>query len=405
MDSCDYLFINATTIDMQGKELKNQAIAVKAGRIIWCGSYENLPPDYQKHARALKDCQGNLLTPGLIDCHSHLVFAGNRATEFQLRLEGKTYSEIANAGGGIFSTVQITRMVSEEELLNQSLPRILALRKEGVTTVEIKSGYGLDLDTELKMLRVARRLGELSGVRVQTTFLGAHALPPEYKSSSQAYVDFLCAEVLPAVVESGLADAVDVFCESIAFNLQQSEQLFQKAKDLGLPIKCHAEQLSNMGASQLAAKMKALSCDHLEHLDKTGAEAMALNGTVAVLLPGAFYFLKETTKPPVALLREMGIGIAVATDSNPGSSPTTSLLLMMNMACQLFGLTISEALTAVTYQAVRALGLEKETGSIAVGLAADLVLWSLADSASLCYYFGYPIEHSTMRAGRWLDPN
>lgn len=404
MYSCDHLLMNATTIDTQGRELKNQAIAVAEGRIVWCGASIDLPPDYKKQAKTIKYCQGQLLTPGLIDCHSHLVFAGNRVAEFQQRLEGASYAEIASAGGGILSTVQKTRAASEEELLNQSLARILALRAEGVTTVEIKSGYGLDLENELKMLRVARRLGEISGLRVRTTFLGAHALPPEFKDKSQAYVDFLCAEMLPAIAETGLADAIDVFCESIGFNLQQTEQLFKKAKDLALPIKCHAEQFSNLGASELAATMKALSCDHLEYLDESGATAMASNGTVAVLLPGAYYFLKGKKKPPVALLREMGIGIAIATDTNPGSSPTTSLVLMMNMACQFFDLTIAEALAGVTYQAARALGLEKEIGSIAVGLAADLVLWSLTDSASLCYYFGYPIEHSTMRAGRWLDP-
>ncbi|MBA3535658.1 MAG: imidazolonepropionase [Tatlockia sp.] len=403
MYSCEHLLMNATTINTHGKELKNQAIALAEGRITWCGDSSRLPSDYQQQAKTVENCQGRLITPGLIDCHTHLVYAGNRADEFKLRLEGATYAGIAGVGGGILSTVQKTRAASEDELLDQSLPRILALAAEGVTTVEIKSGYGLDLENELKMLRVARRLGELSGLRVRTTFLGAHALPPEYKNNSQAYVDFLCTEILPAVAETGLADAVDVFCESIGFSLNQTEQIFMKSKEYFLPIKCHAEQLSNLGASELAANMKALSCDHLEYLDSLGAAAMASNGTVAVLLPGAYYFLREAKKPPIALLREKGIGIAIATDSNPGSSPTTSLLLMLNMACLLFELTVPEAIAAITYQAARALGLEKETGSITVGLAADLVLWSVQDSASLCYHYGYPIEHSTIRAGRLVN--
>ncbi|CDZ77436.1 Imidazolonepropionase [Legionella massiliensis] len=402
MHSYERLLLNATTIDAEGQQLDNQAVAIDQGRIVWCGNCADLPAEFLQQTYQIEDCQGQLLTPGLVDCHTHLVYAGDRADEFKRRLEGETYAEIARSGGGILSTVRNTRAASEEELLQQSLPRILALRAEGVTTLEIKSGYGLDLDSELKMLRVARRLAKLSGLRVRTTFLGAHAIPPEYKDNSQAYVDFLCFEMLPRVAESGLADAVDVFCESIAFNLKQTEQLFLNAKELGLAIKCHAEQLSNLGASQLAAKMGALSCDHLEHLDEAGARAMAESGTVAVLLPGAYYFLRETIKPPIDLLREKGVGIAIATDSNPGSSPTTSLLLMMNMACQLFQLRVPEVLAAVTYQGAKALGLEQETGSIKVGLNADLVLWSVYDSASLCYHFGFPLPHRTMVAGEWL---
>lgn len=402
MQSYDRLLLNATTINAEGRQLEKQALAISKGRIIWCGNCSDLPPDYQQQAGIIEDCCGQLVTPGLIDCHTHLVYAGNRADEFKLKLEGVSYAEIAQAGWGILSTVKHTRSASDEELLLQSLPRILALAAEGVTTVEIKSGYGLDLDSELKMLRVAKRLGELSGLRVKTTFLGAHAVPPEYKNKTQDYVDFLCSDMLPAVADTGLADAVDVFCESIGFTLAQTEQLFYKAKELSLAIKCHAEQLSNLGASELAANLGALSCDHLEHLDVSGAAAMARSGTVAVLLPGAYYFLREATKPPVALLREMGVGIAIATDSNPGSSPTTSLLLMLNMACQFFALTVPEVLAGVTYQAAKALGLENETGTIAVGLAADLVRWSVNDSASLCYYFGYPLAHTTMVAGEWV---
>ncbi len=402
MGICDKLLLNATTINSQGMQLQNQAIAIKNDRIEWCGSQAELPPAIMAGALSQENCQGQLVTPGLIDCHTHLVYAGNRAAEFQLKLEGVSYAEIAKAGGGIISTVQQTREASEDELIAQSLPRILALKNEGVTTVEIKSGYGLDLPTELKMLRVARRLGEQVGLRVKTTFLGAHAIPPEYKGNTQAYVDYVCHEMLPAVKETGLADAVDVFCETIAFSLEQTEQIFLTARTLNLPIKCHAEQLSNLGASALAAELGALSCDHLEFLEAAGASAMAKANTVAVLLPGAFYFLKEKQKPPVTLLREAGVGVAIATDCNPGSSPTTSLLLMMNMACQFFSLSVPEVLSAVTYQAAKALGIDKEVGSIAPGQMADLVLWSINDSAALCYYFAYPLPHRTMIGGQWL---
>lgn len=402
MPGCEQLLLNATTINAEGRALNEQSIAIAEGRIIWCGENSALPEEYRQASR-IEDCQGELITPGLINCHTHLVYAGNRAEEFMQRLDGMSYEEIARRGGGILSTVRKTREASEEELLMQSLPRILALRAEGVTTVEIKSGYGLDLENELKMLRVAKRLGVLSGLRVKSTFLGAHAVPPEFKNKQQAYVDFLCTEMLPAVAESGLADAVDVFCETIGFSLVQTEQLFLRAKELSLAIKCHAEQLSNLGGSELAASLGALSCDHLEYLDSSGAHAMSRSSTVAVLLPGAYYFLKETQKPPIALLREMGVGMAIATDTNPGTSPTVSLLLMINMACQFFGLTVPEVLSAVTYQAARALGLEKETGSLATGLAADLIRWSVHDSAALSYHFGYPLAHKTMIAGDWLE--
>ena len=400
MLTCDTLLLNATTIDALGNQLQQQAIAIKQGLILWCGSESELPLHFHE-AKHTENCQGQLITPGLIDCHTHLVYAGNRAREFQLKLNGVSYAEIAKAGGGILSTVQQTRAASEEALIQQSLPRILALKNEGVTAVEIKSGYGLDLQNELKMLRVAKRLGEMTGLRVKKTFLGAHAIAPEYKDNSQAYVDLLCSEWLPALKEAKLVDAVDVFCESIAFSLQQTEQIFLAARSLNIPIKCHAEQLSNLGASELAAELGALSCDHLEFLDEKGATAMAKANTVAVLLPGAYYFLREKTKLPVDLLRQAGVGMAIATDCNPGSSPTASLRLMMSMACQLFSLTVPEALAAVTSQAAKALGLEKEIGQIAPGMAADLILWSVQDSAALCYYFAYPIAHQTMIAGEW----
>ncbi len=359
---CDKVLINATTVNVLGTSVPNQIVAINQGIISWCGDCENIPPVYLEQAKEVIDCQGQLLTPGLIDCHTHLVYAGHRAAEFRLKLEGMSYTQIAQAGGGILSTVKQTRAASEEELIQQSLPRLLALKKEGVTTVEIKSGYGLDLATERKMLRVARQLGLLVGMRIKTTFLGGHTVPPEYANKSQEYVDYLCQEIMPAIKEEGLADAVDVFCETIAFSLAQTEQIYQQALQLQLPIKCHAEQLSNIGASILASKYHALSCDHLEHLDAAGAQALAQAGTVAVLLPGAYYYLKEERKPPITLLRDAKIPIAIATDCNPGSSPTASLLLVMNMACQFFNLTIPEVLTGVTVNAAQALGIEQEVG-------------------------------------------
>ena len=401
--SCDILLLNATTVDGAGKQFAAQALAIANGNIIWRGSTEHVPAHYLLGAYEKKDCQGSLVTPGLIDCHTHLVYAGNRSDEFRKRLEGATYVDIAHAGGGILSTVRQTRAVSEEELLMQSLPRILALRAEGVSTVEIKSGYGLDLETELKMLRVARQLGELAGVRVRTTFLGAHALPKEFAGQSQLYVDYLSNDVLPAAVEQGLVDAVDMYCEGIAFSVLETEQVFRAAAALNLPIKCHAEQLSSIGATSLAADLGALSCDHLEYLDDVGVAAMAKSGTVAVLLPGAYYYLRETQKPPVDKLRAAGVDMAIATDCNPGTSPTTSLQLMMNMACQLFSLTIPEVLSGVTKQAARALGVLQETGELAVGKAADIVCWSCKDSAELCYTFGYPMPHTLMIAGKWCE--
>ncbi len=396
------VLINASILTKEGTTIQHQAIAIENGVIVWCGLQKDLPDAYQLLASEIKDCHGKLITPGLIDCHTHLVYAGNRAHEFQLKLEGKSYEEIARAGGGIKSTVSKTRQASFDALFEESLPRLKALINEGVTTVEIKSGYGLDLQNELKMLKVARALGERLGIRIKTTFLGAHAVGPEFNGNSKAYVDYMCQEMIPAVKESQLADAVDVFCESIGFTLAETEQIFECAKAHNLPVKCHAEQLSNLSASELAAKYHALSSDHLEFIDERGVIALAKSNTVAVLLPGAFYFLREKRLPPIDLFRKHQVRMAIATDSNPGSSPTTSLLLMMNMACQLFGMTVPEALNAVTLHAAAALGLDKEIGSIDVGKEATLVLWDVTDAALLCYYVASPIAHQTMIAGRWV---
>lgn len=401
--ACDKILRNASIIDALGEQHSHYALVIEKGKIAWCGKEIELPSEYCELASDIEDCNGRLLTPGLIDCHTHLVYAGNRAEEYKLRLQGMSYEEISRRGGGIQSTVSQTRKASEEELYTQSFPRILSLKKQGVSTVEIKSGYGLNLDTELKMLRVARKLGKESGLRVKTTFLGAHATPAEYQGRTQEYVNKICYEMIPAVAESGLADAVDIFCESIGFSLKQTEQVFQAAISYGLPIKCHAEQLSSLGGAALAANYGALSADHLEYLTLDDIDAMAQAGTVAVLLPGAFYFLNETQMPPIRALRDAGVGMAIATDCNPGSSPTTSLLLMMSMACRFFSLTVPEALAAVTFQAAKALGIHHEVGAIKKGMRADLIRWSFADSSMLSYEFGGDFPHETMIAGCWQD--
>ncbi len=374
------------------------AIAVADGRVRWVGKAAALPAELAGLQRF--DGGGALVTPGLVDCHTHLVYAGRRADEFAQRLAGASYEEVALAGGGIVSTVRATRLADEDALFRQSAARLEQLLADGVCAVEVKSGYGLALEHERKQLRVARRLGKCYGVTVRTSFLGAHALPPEYAGRADDYIELVCRQMMPALADEGLVDAVDVFCETIGFSLAQSERVFAAAQALGLPIKLHAEQLSDMGGAALAARYGALSCDHLEHLSAQGIAAMRAAGTVAVLLPGAYYTLRDTRRPPVAALREAGVPMAVATDHNPGTSPALSLLLMANMACTLFGLTVPEALAGITRHAARAIGLSASHGVIAPGLPANFVLWNLHDAAELAYWFGQRAVRAVVRQGR-----
>ena len=384
----DSIWINAHLATMANDTpygaIENGAIAVKDGLIAWVGAQADLP-DYE--ATTIYDVGGKVITPALIDCHTHLVYGGNRANEFEMRLNGASYEDIAKSGGGIMSTVKATRAASEDDLFNAALKRLTCLMAEGVSTIEIKSGYGLDIESEAKMLRVATRLRDETGLYVQRTFLGAHALAPEYTGRSDEYIDFICAEMMPALSAKNLIDAVDGFCENIGFSPAQIERVFKTAQGLGLPIKLHAEQLSNQNGAALAARYQALSADHLEHLDEAGAKAMAAAGTVAVLLPGAYYFLRETKAPPIALLRQYGVPIALATDLNPGSSPAHSLLLMLNMACTLFYMTPEEALAGVTRNAAQALGCT-DRGMLKVNYRADFVLWDIDQPAELSYGFG-----------------
>jgi imidazolonepropionase len=377
--------------------VRDAAIVVEGDRIAWVGIRADLPADHATSRS--RDLGGRLVTPALIDCHTHVVHAGHRAAEFEMRLNGASYEDVARAGGGIRSTVRATRAASEDDLVASALPRIDAMIAEGVATIEIKSGYGLDLDTELRMLRAARRIAALRPVTVRTSFLGAHAVPPEYTDRADAYVDDICIPALRAARAQGLADAVDGFCEGIAFNPGQIARVFDAARGLGLPVKLHAEQLSNLGGAALAALCKALSADHLEYLDNEGIAAMKAAGTVAVILPGAFYTLRETQAPPIAALRAAGVPMAVATDMNPGSSPMTSLLLAMNMACTLFRMTPGEALAGVTIHAARALGLT-DRGTIAPGQRADLAVWDADTAAELAYRIGATPLHSRIFGGR-----
>lgn len=388
------------------------AIAFDRGRIAWIGNRDQVDGELRAiaindhlhrgvpHSKAqVIDCEGRWLTPGLIDCHTHLVHGGNRVREFVMRLEGADYEAIANAGGGINATVMATRAASEEALAAQALPRLRALVDEGVTIVEVKSGYGLDIGNELKMLRVARRLGEQLPVTIRTTLLALHAVPAEFAGRVDAYVDFVCTQLIPAVARAGLADAVDGFCERIGFTTGQIERVFRVAGEHGLPVKLHAEQLSNQRGAALAASFGALSADHLEHVDEQGVAAMAAAGTVAVLLPGAYFFLREKQPPPIALLRKHGVAMAIASDNNPGTSPYASLLLMLNMACTAFCLTPAEALAGVTRNAARALGLGDTHGTLAVGKVADAVLWDVEDPSELAYSFGAHRPAAIFRGG------
>ncbi|MDP9591766.1 UNVERIFIED_ORG: imidazolonepropionase [Shinella zoogloeoides] len=378
--------------------VENGAIAVEDGRIAFAGPESELPAAFA--GAETVDCEGRWITPGLIDCHTHLVHAGDRAHEFELRLSGASYEEIARAGGGIVSSVKALRAASEDALVRQTLPRLDALIAEGVTTVEIKSGYGLDTENELKSLRAARRIAEARDVTVRTTFLGAHALPPEMNGDKTAYIDKVVGEMLPAVAAEGLADAVDGFCEGIAFSPEDMARVFDAARAHGLPVKLHADQLSNLHGAALAARHGALSADHLEYTDDSGAAAMAKAGTVAVILPGAFYFIRETKRPPVALFRKHGVKMAVATDSNPGTSPLTSLLLTMNMAATLFGMTVEECIAGVTREAARALGLVDEVGTLEAGKWADFVLWDIGRPAELVYRMGFNPMFARVRSGQ-----
>lgn len=367
--------------------IDDAAIVVEQGRIAYVGPQSELPEHYADYAKT--DCENRLITPGLIDCHTHLIHAGNRAHEFELRLEGASYEEVAKAGGGIVSSVKALREASEDDLVRESLPRLDALIAEGVTTVEVKSGYGLDTENEIKSLKAAKRLMLERDVAIRTTFLGAHALPPEMNGDKSAYIDVIINEMMPAIASANLADAVDGFCENIAFLPDEIARVFDAAKHYNLPVKLHADQLSNLHGAELAASYHALSADHVEYTDMQGAQAMAKAGTVAVLLPGAYYFIRETQKPPVEAFRQAGTKMALATDNNPGTSPLTSLLLTMNMGATLFRLTVDECIAGVTREAARALGILSETGTIERGKYADLAIWDVQRPAELVYRIGF----------------
>lgn len=396
---CDTVWKNARLLTMEPavQPFANGVVGARDGKIVFVGSESDAPIF---HAKNVISCNGRWLTPGLIDPHTHLVYAGNRVAEFEQRLNGISYEEISRRGGGIKSTMRATRDATEVELVSTALPRLDALIAEGVTTVEIKSGYGLTVADELKMLRAARSLAHHRQVDIRTTFLGAHALPPEFAGRSDEYIDLVCYEMIPAVAREGLADAVDAFCEGIGFTVEQTQRVFATAQDHGLPIKLHAEQLSNQHGAALAASRGALSADHLEYLDESGVSEMARAGTVATLLPGAYYFTREQRLPPIAALRAAGVPIALATDCNPGTSPLTSLLLVMNMAATLFQLTIDECLAGVTREAARALGLSDRIGTLAVGKLCDLAIWNIESPAELVYRMGFNPIHDRIWRGK-----
>ncbi len=383
--------------------IEDAALAHKDGALVFAGPMSALPDRPAALADEVVSIGNAWITPGLIDCHTHLVFGGDRAHEFERRLGGASYEEIARAGGGIMSTVRATREANEASLFAQSLPRARALVADGVTTIEIKSGYGLDLDNERKMLRVARRIGEALGIGISTTLLAAHALPPEFAGRGDAYIDEICDNILPAVAREGLADAVDAFCERIAFSPEQTRRVFARARELGLPVKLHADQLSDLGGAALAAEFGARSAEHLEHSNDDGVRAMAEHGTIAVLLPGAYYALRETELPPIDAFRHAGVPIAIATDCNPGTSPLLSLRLAMSMACTLFRLTPEESLRGATLNAARALGLG-DRGTLERGHRADFVVWNIERPADLCYWIGGPLARRVVAAGRTIAP-
>ncbi len=400
----DTLFINANLATMNPDistaygAIKDGALGVKDGRIVWLGKNGDLPK-YQ--ADTVHDCKHGWLTPGLVDCHTHMIFAGNRAQEFEQRLLGASYADIAKSGGGIVSTVTATRAASARDLCKDTWGWACVSSASGVTTLEMKSGYGLDFETELKMLRAAKYVEDTGLMRIRKTFLGAHALPPEYTGRADEYIDLVCHEMIPAIAAENLADAVDGFCENIGFGTAQIRRVFEAARNHGLSVKLHAEQLSNQGGAKLAAEFGALSADHLEYIDEAGVLVMAKAGTVAVLLPGAFYTLGETKKPPIDLFRKHKVPMALATDFNPGSSPIISPHVILNQACILFGFTPEEALLAMTLNGAKALGLEHETGSLALGKSADLVEWPITSPAELCYWMNGPsIAHNRYYKGK-----
>ena len=407
MADWDLLLTDARIATMQAGEadygtIANGALAIAGGSIAWVGSATDIPDMTSVETRSV---DGRWLTPALIDCHTHLVFGGDRAAEFEQRLRGTSYENIAAAGGGILSTVTATRAANADQLVSTALPRLRALAREGVATVEVKSGYGLDVESEIRMLEAGRKLGEASGVTVRTTLLAAHTVPPEYKHNADAYIDLICDELLPEVAERDLADAVDAYCESIAFDAVQVAKLFRRSQELGLPVKLHADQLSDSGGAELAAHFGALSADHLEYTSKSGVRALADAGTVAVLLPGAFLTLGETQRPPVAELREAGVPIALATDCNPGTSPLCSIQFAMGLGSRLFRLTPEECLAGVTREAARALGLADERGTLDIGKRADIAVWDLEHPRDLSYWLGGNPLSDLLIAGRSVGPN
>ena len=405
-EKIDALWLDCHIATVSGDDsygvIENGAMAICEGRIVWTGSAEQLPSGIEQGSTRIHRLNGAWITPGLIDCHTHLVYAGNRVSEYEMRLNGASYEEVARAGGGIVSTVKSVRAAKEQELLEQSLPRLSEMLAHGVTTVEIKSGYGLDVANELKMLRVIKQLKEKLPVSIQATFLGAHAIPTEFKERADDYIDLVCSVMLPEIAKEGLADSVDAFCENIAFSEPQVRAVFEKAHALGLPVRLHADQLSNSHGARLAAEFSALSADHLEYTDEAGVRALKQAGTVAVLLPGAFYFLKEQQRPPVNLFRKHQVPMALASDCNPGSSPVESLLLILNMGCVLFGLTPREAVAGVTVHAAKALGYA-DRGVLAAGKRADFAVFEVESLAQLCYPIGTREPSMVVQAGNLVS--